>query len=469
MIGITSFGVYVPFLRLNLGAIKKGLKAEKAFANFDEDSITMAVAAVIDCLQGVDREDVDALFFASTTSPYTEKQAATIVATAADLRRDCITADYANTLKSGTNALRSALDAVAAGSAKRVVVTAADTRLGAPGSIFEKSFGDGAAALMIGDDGVLASYEASYSVCHEIMDVWRSENDAYVNGSEGRFAGAEGYMKVTEEAVSGLLKKTGLKPDQLAKIVFYSPDPVSSTKLARKLGFDPKSQLQDPFVGLLGNTGTSYAFIMLAAALEGAKPGDKILLASYGNGADAFLFQVTENIASLDSRRTVNDCLSRKQVVDAYQTYLFCRGIIPGTDPTYPIPFGNISAPAMAREVDKNLRFHGSKCSSCGSVQYPPQRICAKCRTKDQFQPVRFSDKKGKVFSFSMDHVSSTVDSPAVIAIVDFDGGGRMECLMTDRDVETVRIGMDVEMTFRKLFQRERIVNYFWKAKPVRL
>ena len=307
MVGITSVGLYVPFLRLSLGAIKKGLKGEKALAGFDEDSITMAVAAAIDCLQDVDRDSVDALFFASTTSPYKEKQGATIIASAADLRRDLITADYANTLKSGTNALRSALDAVAAGSAGRVIVTAADTRLGAPGSLFERNFGDGAAALMIGDEGVVASLEASYSVCHEIMDIWRTENNLYVNASEGRFSGTEGYMKTMGEAISGLLKKTGLSPDQFAKVVFYSPDQRSSAQLAGKLGFDPGTQLQDPFTGLLGNTGTPYVFMMLAAALEESKPGDKILLANYGNGADAFLFEATEDIESLDFRKTLKD------------------------------------------------------------------------------------------------------------------------------------------------------------------
>jgi len=468
MVGITSFGVYVPFLRLSLGAIKRGLRGEKAMANFDEDSITMAVAAAIDCLQDVERESIDALFFASTTSPYKEKQAATIVASAADLRRDLITADYANTLKSGTNALRSAVDAVAAGSAKRVIVTAADTRLGAPGSMFERNLGDGAAAMMIGDEGVVASLEASHSVCHEIMDVWRTDSSPYVHASEGRFAGVEGYQKAMGEAVSGLLKKSGLKPEEFAKVVFYTPDQRSSGQLAAKLGFDPRSQLQDSFFGLLGNTGTPYALMMLIAALEESKPGDNILLASYGNGADAFFFKVTEHIERVASRRSIKDHLTTKQIIDDYQTYLFCRGILSGTDPTYPVPFGNISAPALYREVEKNLRFHGVKCSRCGAIQYPPQRVCAKCREKDQFQPVRFSDKKGKVFSFSLDHVSSIVDSPAVIAIVDFDGGGRMECLITDRVVEEIGIGMDVKMTFRKLFVRENIANYFWKAKPVR-
>ena len=467
MLGITSYGAYVPFLRLNLNVLRKGLKGEKAMANFDEDSITMAVAAVIDCLQGFERSSVDGLFFATTTSPYKEKQGATIIAVASDMRRDLITADYANTLKSGTNALRSAADAVAAGTAKHVIVAAADTRLAAPGSIFEESFGDGAAALLVGDDDVVASLEASHSVCHEIMDVWRTDSSIYVHSSEGRFASVEGYHKTMADAVSGLLKKTGLKPKNFAKAIFSAPDPRSSAQLAGKLGFDAKSQLQDPLFGFMGNTGTPYALMLLVAGLEESEPGDYILLANYGNGADAFVFKVTKNIKNLRPQKGIKHHLSSKQVIDDYQTYLYCRGILPDMNPTYPVPFGNISAPALFREVDKNLRLHGVKCDSCGAVQYPPQRICAKCHKKDKFHPVRLSDKKGKVFSFSMDHVSSMVDSPAVIAVIDFDGGGRMECLVTDRIVKDLHIGMEVEMTFRRLFQREDVVNYFWKAKPV--
>ena len=95
MVGITSYGAYVPFGRLSRGAMVKNAKGEKPFCNFDEDTITMAAAAAIDCLHGVEREAVDGLFFASTNAPYLEKQAASFVAAAADLRRDIVTADLA--------------------------------------------------------------------------------------------------------------------------------------------------------------------------------------------------------------------------------------------------------------------------------------------------------------------------------------------------------------------------------------
>ncbi|MDY6881505.1 MAG: OB-fold domain-containing protein [Thermodesulfobacteriota bacterium] len=468
MVGITAFGAYVPFLRLDRTAIGKGGKGEKSMANFDEDSITMAVAAVMDCLNGIDRDAVDALFFASTTSPYREKQTAATVAVSSDLRQNILTADFANSLRSGTNAIRSAADAVLAGSARQVMVTAADIRLGVPGSAFEQSFGDGAGALLIGEEDVAAALIASYSVNQEIMDTWRIDGSPFTRAWEARFTSGQGYQRAMSGAVSGVLEKAGLKPADIARAVLYSPDGKSSSRLAGALGFDPASQLQDPLFGVMGDTGSAYAIMMLVAALEESKPGDLILMANYGNGADAFVFKVTDKIKEVRPKRGMKGNLSSKRVISDYNAYLSYRNILPGAPDIYPIPFGNTSAPAMFREVDKNLRFYGVKCESCGSVQFPPQRVCFKCRTKDQFQPIRLSEKRGKVFTYSMDAVASRLDSPSVVAVIDFEGGGRMESYMTDRVKEEVKIGMEVEMTFRKLFEREEIITYFWKAMPVR-
>jgi hydroxymethylglutaryl-CoA synthase len=476
MIGITSFGAYIPMLRLNRNAIANTLRGERPFASFDEDSITMAVAAVLDCLRGVERDSVDGLLFASTTFPYKEKQAATTVAVAADLRRNIMTADFANSLKAGTTALRSAADAVAAGTAQQVMVAAADVRLAAPGSLLEQSLGDGAAAILMGKNDLVATLEGCYSVCHEIMDIWRTDKSPYIRSWESRFTGAEGYQNTMMEAVTGVLKETGLKPGDITKAVFYTPDSKASTRLAGRLRFDPKSQLQDPLFGFIGDAGTPYAIMLLVAALEGSQPGDILLLANYGNGADAFVFQVTERIRKIVPRGGIKQHLESKQLVEDYRTYLYCRGILPGIESIYPIPYGHTSAPALFREVNQNLRLHAGRCKNCGTVQYPPQRSCVKCRTRDQFQPVRLSDKLGKVFTFSVDNVSSIIDSPAVIAVIDFEGGGRMECFMTDHGMKEVQIsqehitiGMDVEMTFRRLFEREEIINYFWKARPLRI
>ena len=205
MAGILSYGTYIPLWRLSRTMIEPGGKGEKVVAGYDEDSVTMGVAASLECLKGLNRQSVDGLYFASTTAPYKEKLAATIVATALDLRRDLLVADFANSLRAGTIALRAALDAVKAGTASQVLVVAADCRLGAPGSEWEQKCADGAAAVLIGGSGLISEAGYCFSVCDEILDVWRSQEDRFVRAWENRFVAAEGYVRVTRDAVTGLM------------------------------------------------------------------------------------------------------------------------------------------------------------------------------------------------------------------------------------------------------------------------
>ena len=155
MVGIRSYGAYIPLHRLERSEIVKAWRSpfpvpgEKAVANYDEDSLTMAFAAAWDCATGIDRQEIDGLFFASTTSPYKEKQASTTIAGAMALRRDILTADFGGSLRAGTIALRAAMDAVRAGSAKNVIVTAADRRLAGANGMPEMFFGDGAGAVLV--------------------------------------------------------------------------------------------------------------------------------------------------------------------------------------------------------------------------------------------------------------------------------------------------------------------------------
>ena len=299
MVGIISYGAYIPLWRLSRAALGEGLSGEKAVTSFDEDSITMAVAAAVDCLDGMDRQSVDGLFFASTTSPYKEKLAAATVATATDLRRDIITADFGNSLRAGTIAIRSACDSIKAGRAKRILVVAADCRLGTPGSVWEQNCSDGAAALLIGDSEIAAIFEADCSIYNEMLDVWRAEDDAFIRSWEGRFVETEGYLKVTREAVSSLMSKSNLNVQDFNKVILSLPKTRRQIDLASSLGFDATTQLQDSLLATMGDTGTAYSLMLLVAGLEEAKAGDRILLASYGNGSDAMVLGVTEQIENI--------------------------------------------------------------------------------------------------------------------------------------------------------------------------
>lgn len=471
MVGIVSYGAYIPIYRLSRDAIgvvwMKSLgRGEKAVANADEDSVTMGVEAVLDCLNGMDRRQVDALYFATASPPYVEKQSASIIRAAADLREDVLTIDIAHSLRGAGSAMKLAMDAVQAGSARKVMVTAAECRIPAPNSEFEATFGDGAAALLIGDSDIAAAIEGSYHLSSEFVDVWKKPGDSYMQTWEDRFLRDEGYLKILPQAASALLKKQGVSPKGISKAAFYGPDARTHATIAREIGLDPKTQVQSPLFDSVGNTGTALAPMTLIATLEEAKPGDRILYATYGDGADAFLLRVTEQIEKVRDRRGIKRHLASKLMLPGYGKYVEIRELMEWEAGRRPAR--RSSLPAIWRERQHLFALYGQKCRACGNIQYPKQRICIYCQAKDNFELIRLSDKKGTVFTFSMDERAMEVVLPKVFTVVNLDGGGRFYSVMTDRDTSKIEVGMKVEMTFRIQLDAAGLHNYFWRVRPIR-
>ena len=471
MVGIVAYGSYVPRYRLGPETSGWGSSTERAIANFDEDSVTMAVAAGQDCLRGwhgIDRRQIDGLFFASSTAPYVEKQGAAIIATALDLRRDIFTSDITDVLRAGTSALRSAMDAVAAGSAKQVMVVAADSRQGAPRSDTERNSGDGAAALLVGSDGIIAELSGAHSLTVNMLDNWRSAGDNFVRSWEDRFATEEGLERIISDAVAGFLEKYDRRLEDFTRVALFGPDTRRHSRLARGLGLQA-SQVQDPLFGRLGNTGAAFPLMLLVGALEEAKPGQTLLTVSYGDGSDVLAFQTTQ-LAGYGRKESggLAGHLESRSVLGNYETYARWRDVWTSDDagrrPTPSSP----SVSALWRESDKNLRLYGGSCNLCGYIQYPPQRVCVNCQARDNYSEVRLAERPGEVFTYSMDYIAGAVDTPLVVSAVDFKGGGRIICMMTDRELDEVRVGMPVTMSFRKLRLVNGIHNYYWKAIPCR-
>jgi 3-hydroxy-3-methylglutaryl CoA synthase len=445
------------------------LKGERAVANADEDSITMAVEAAVDCLNGVERESIDGLYFASTTPPYREKLSASIVAAACDLREDIFVADFTDSVRSGTMAMKAAFDAVTAGTARKVLVVASDCRIPPPNSDFEPFLGDGAAALLIGDANIMASVEGSYSLCSEFIDVWKMEGDRVIRTWEDRFIREEGYVKYLSRVVFELLKRCDLTPKDFSKALFYAPDSRSHTAMARSLGFDVKQQVQDPMFNTVGNTGTAFSLMMLVAALEEANPGERSLLANYGDGADAYILRITGEIRSVKDRRGIKRHLASKLMLDNYGKYIKFRNLMEFA-PSLEYEM-RTSLPMIDRDRDWVYRLHGCKCKSCGQVQYPKHRICMYCQTRENFEDISLLGAKGKLFTFSMDERAPVVDPPNVLAVTDLElkeGKCRFYGQMTDRDTTKIEVGMPIELTFRKMHDSLGVRNYFWKCRPVR-
>ncbi|OPX36618.1 MAG: hypothetical protein B1H11_07135 [Desulfobacteraceae bacterium 4484_190.1] len=472
MTGIAFCGSYIPAFRLDRGNIAKmwdriSIGGERSVANNDEDSITMSVEASRNCLKGIDRNEIEGLFFATTTTPYKEKMNSSLIATAVDLKREITTIDFAHSLRAGTGALKAAFDSVESGSIRNVLVTAADCRLGYPRSDEEQAYGDGAAALLVSKENVFATFEGSYSVSNEMMDVWRNSNDTFVRTWEKRFIIGEGYQNHIREVIIGILGKYNLTAKDISKVILPSLEIRAHKSLMRELGFDAESQIQDPLLSNVGHCGTAHPLLMLVGALEESSPGDILLLASYADGADAMIFKVTEEIARERTHRKLRDYIDQKIMLSSYARFLSYKGLletVPG-EPFRLFP----SATVTWRDSSSMIRCHGSRCLSCGVVTYPIQRVCYNCSSKDNFEEVRISDLQGEVFTFSLDKLAGRSDDPTVVQTVAELGKDKIRFygMMTDCVPSEVSVGMPVGLTFRSIYDGAGMRNYFWKCKPV--
>lgn len=468
MVGITGYGGYVPYNRLQRSEIQKefgteGLKGERTIAGYDEDSATMAVAAALNATHNRYGLPLKGVYFATTTAPYAEKQSETLIAGALDLAETVRTAEFSNTLRAGTTALRAALDAAVAGSGP-VLVAAADMRSGGASGANEATFGDGGAAILVGTDGVIAKFVGAASVALEIVDTWRNQGDPYVRNWDERFQLEEGYGRAIPEVLKAVFTETGLKAADIAKVIFPVQPKIQA--ILTRQGFKPE-QVADSLTGMVGLTGAAHPLLMLAAELEKANAGDRILVLGYGEGADALVFEVTGEIAKFRPLRSVPAQLASKRNDITYATYLKWRQRVDMEPPRRPDP-SRPSSPFMHRRAKYNLALYGTKCTACGTPQFPAQRVCYKCRTKDQMENYGFRDKRGKLTTYSADYLTISLSPPEIAAVVDFEGGGRMMCNMTDVDAEKLQIGQEVEMTLRKMFTAGGIHSYFWKATNIR-
>jgi hydroxymethylglutaryl-CoA synthase len=480
MVGISSFGGYVPRYRLNrmivfgsMGwlnpVIITNARGEKAVANFDEDSITMAVAAGMDCLKGIDRDAIDAVYFATTTAPYKERQNANIVAGALGAKEEIRSADFGASLKSGTSALLSALEFAAANPGSKAVACAADCRLGKMASTQEMVFGDGGGALMVGDSDVIAEYKGCFSVSHDFVDHVRGTNTRYDRMWEERWIRDVGYGSFIPQAINGLCEKYSLDPASFDKIVYPCYYGGARKKINGMLQAEGE-KVQDDLQGTVGDTGAAHPLLMMAGALETAQPGQKILLVSYGSGCDAMWFEVTDAISKMQDGRGLSRWLARRADLDNYQKYLVWRGMAP---PELGIR-GETDKETRWTLVWRNhkqiLGMWGGKCKACGAQQFPEGRMCANpdCGAVDQMEPVYLADKGCKIFTYTGDMLAASLNPPAAYGTISFSGGGRTVVDFTDCTVEDLAVGKDMDFSFRiKFYDSKRdITNYFWKAIP---
>ncbi len=466
MAGIISAGAHIPFYRLEGGTVRAvwgagNAKASRPIAAFDEDPITMGVEALINA-GGWGETKADALYFASTSAPYAEKSNAAVVAAAADLPETIFTADLGGALRAGTSALRAALDAVEAGSAERAAVVASEMRPARAGGPDELALCDGAAALIVGKGAdVAAEVEAIYAWTEDFIDRWRLPGEDQVSAGDAKFIQDFGYVRQTAATVEGLLQKTGATREDIGRVLFYAPDARTHAAICRKLGFPQEAYPEMPLVTRLGDAGAAATLLALTEALQSAEPGEHILVAGHGSGGEAFLLRATDKVTSLRDRRGPAWAAERARPISNYGKFLRSRRQVAEEE------LNVFSSPSILwKESRQTMRLLAGKCRSCGDVQFPRQRLCTNCDTLDEWDEVKIR-RRGKIYTFVHDHLPPSPEGYVTMASVDMAGGGRLYGQMTDCVKEDVKIGMEVEVTFRLLHKGEGYYNYYWKFRPL--
>ena len=337
MEGIIGYGAYIPRNRIKVEEIakvwgadapsyKKGLMLEeKSVPSPDQDTITMSVEAAKNALRRarIDPREIGAVYIGSESHPYAVKPSGTVLAEALGATPEVHTADFEFACKAGTEGMFVAFGLVKAGLIKYGLGVGADTSQGAPGDALEYSAAAGAAAFLFGRENLVAEVLNTYSYTTDTPDFWRREYQYYPQHG-GRFTGDPAYFKHTTGAAQGIMKLAGMKPADFAYVVFHQPNGKFPMRVGEMLGFK-KSQIEPGWlVPRLGNTYSGSSPLGLTATLDIAKPGDMILLVSYGSGAgsDGFVFKVTGMIDEVrDLAPRTRDLLEKNKRYLEYGVY----------------------------------------------------------------------------------------------------------------------------------------------------
>jgi len=479
--GLAGYGAYIPYYRLERSRIagvlgSGGGRGARSVAAYDEDTTSMAVEAGRAALASLARADgpggpagpatVRQLFFATAAPAYADKTNATAIHAALRLPGDALAVDMAGAVRSGAGALLTAAQA-----SQPTMAVLADIRTGLPGGADERDGGDGAAAFIFsgpdptGGLPVLAEITGQGSATAEFLDRWRSPGAAASRVWEERF-GEQVYGPLAEAAMADALKQAGLTPGQVDHLIVAGLPTRAVARTVRAAGVRPEA-ISDNLATSIGNAGTAQPGILLADVLDRAGPGETILLVVLADGATALVLRTTEALASHRPQSPVARQIAAGSTALDYATFLSWRGFLDREPPRRPDP-DPVAAPPAQRRVDWKFGLVASTCTGCGTRSLPPDRVCQQCHAVDEMAPEPLAGVPATVATFTVDRLAYTPSPPMLMVVLDFDGGGRMRCQLTDAAEGEVRIGLRTEMTFRRLVTAAGVHNYFWKARPVR-
>jgi hydroxymethylglutaryl-CoA synthase len=463
MVGIVSYGSYLPHWRIQRRAIAEALGSgggggSRSVASWDEDTTTMGVEAARWAVAGCDLPPEGTLLFATSAPAYLEKTNATAIHAALQLDGAWASFDMGGALRSVGAALSAGVDAARAGRLALVVLS--DLRSGPSGSAEEARGGDGAAAFLLGPDEGLAEVIGSSSRSLELLDRWRTPG-ADVTAWDERFI-EHIYAPLVQEAVRSALATAGVGPDQVSAAIVTSAHARLTGRLAGVLKLP---QPTTPLQNVVGNAGVADPGLQLASVLDDAGPGETIVLAHVADGVDVLVLRTSALLPQQRARRPVAAQLAAGDDGLRYFDLASWRGNL-----RREAPRRAESAPPAAtvshRHEGWKFALAGNRCNQCLTMHLPPQKVCSSCGAVGDMTQESVAERVGTVVTFTTDHLASSPVGAQVSVVVNFDGGGRLPCVMTDVALGATAVGDRVRMSFRKLYTSQGVHDYFWKATP---
>lgn len=474
--GIIAFGAYIPRMRLERAAAGSAMawqnpahrrqRGQRSVAAWDEDVVTMAVEAIRDCA-GSAKSGARALILASTSMPFADRLNSGIVAGALDLRSDILGLDFGSSHRAGTSALIAGLSLASQGD---VIVAAGEARTARAGSQQELANGDAAAAVVLGTENVVARILASSTLCADFLDHWRATGDRYDYQWEERWVRDEGFLKLVPEAARVAFTAASIAPSEVDHLILASPLKGLGKAVATRIGLTNAAVAED-LAATVGYAGAAHPLLMLANVLDGAQPGEVIMMVGFGSGCDVLLIQTTDVIAAARARRGVRGWLNEGQSTQDYTKYLSLKGEL-AVDWGPRAEFGNKFAPTVnARAARDTLAFMGGRDRATGVVQFPksPVGIAPGASSVAIYDDVCLVDEPAQVVAVTADWLTYHPNPPFYFGLVQFDNGARMPMEFVDVGNRALDVGTPLEMAFRvkEIDTMRGYRQYFWKAVPI--
>lgn len=338
MAGIIGWGSYIPKFRIraeeiaavqnaDADAIKAGLGlTEKSVPGKDEDTISISVHAAREALKraNINRKEVGAIYIGSESHPYAVKPSSSIVAEALDIGNNYMAVDTEFACKAGSATIQINAGLVDSKMIKYGFSIGADTSQAEPGNALEYSAAAGGAAYIVGPNSeAVATLDHTLSFTSDTPDFWRRALEPYPSHA-GRFTGEPAYFKHVVSATKNILEKTKMDMKEFKYVVFHMPNGKFPLRVAKIFGVTKEQIEPGLVVTKIGNTYSGSSMLGLASVLDIAKPGDKILMTSYGSGSgsDSFIYTCTDRITKAQNKaRKVSDYIARKEYL-TYAQYL---------------------------------------------------------------------------------------------------------------------------------------------------